>query len=177
MVTKYDYKTWKDRQQNPDTKELGYFKTFLDANKAWSKASLVTKFYANATKGDSTPDVVNKAWDANCKTITADVNQMNCRSYFPKCVGNSGSNSECIAYCNKAMQCVKAVKAACDAANTKDPTNCKPYPAFGPRGGQPDCALLCKEFQNDFVRAQASTGSTLGSFMSVAIAFAITFIM
>ena len=152
-----------------------YLKNTLNANNAWSKANLAPKFYANATKGDSTPDAVSKAWDANCKTIKTDVQQMNCRSYFPKCVLNRGSNSECIAYCNKAMQCVKAVKAACDAANTKDPTNCKPYPDFGPRGGEPDCALLCKENQNDFVKA--STGSTLGSFMSVAIAFAISFIM
>jgi len=175
MVTQLTYKTWKDRQQNTDPKELVYLKNTLNANNAWSKANLAPKFYANATKGDSTPDAVSKAWDANCKSIKTDVQQMNCRSYFPKCVLNRGSNSECIAYCNKAMQCVKAVKAACDAANTKDPTNCKPYPDFGPRGGEPDCALLCKENQNDFVKA--STGSTLGSFMSVAIAFAISFIM
>jgi hypothetical protein len=176
MVTQSGYKTWKDRQQNPDTDEIKYLQSTVSTNKEWSKANLLPQFYANGTKGESTPDAVNKAWDTYCKTITTDVQQMNCRAYFPKCVGNRGSNTECIAYCNKAMQCVKEVNNACAAANTKDPTNCKPYSTFGPRGGSQDCAMLCKDYQNDYVRASSAV-STLGSFMSVAIAFTITFIM
>lgn len=172
MVTQFGYKSWKDRQQNTDTKELKYLEMTVNTINAFSKTNLLPKFYANGTK-DDTKTVVGKAWDANCQTITSDVQQMNCRSYFPKCVGNKGSNSECTAYCNKVMQCVDKVNSACVAAN-KDPTNCKPYATFGPRGGSQNCALLCKEYQNDYV---VDAGSTLGSFMSVAIAFAVTFIM
>merc|ERR1719263_177385 len=100
---------------------------------------------------------------------------MNCRSYFPKCVNNVGSNSECLAHCKSAMLCVTNIQAACVAAYTASndaATKCNQYGNFGPRGGQVDCTQLCKEHQNDFL----SAGSTLGSFMSVAIAFAITFI-
>jgi len=172
MVTKFPYKTWKDRQLNSDAKELGYLRDTVNANNAWSKAVLLPKFYANATKGVSTVAAVNAAWDANCKAT--DMQQMNCRTYFPKCLYNRGDNSECMTYCSKAMECVRKVRAACVDANKKDPSNCKQFAAFGPRAGSDNCADLCREYQNDYV---ADAGSTLGSFMSVAIAFAITFIM
>jgi len=172
VVTTSPFKTWKDRQQNTDASEIPYLKKVVRDNTAWLKANLLPKFY-NETGTLGVP-LIEKAWKDNCDNKRNDIKQMNCLSYFPKCVNNRGSSSLCIAHCKSAMTCVDKVFEACKAANQDNYEEiCKQFSNFGPRGGVSDCEAMCKENQNDFV----SAGSTLGSFMSVAIAIAIAVIM
>jgi len=168
------HKTWKNRVTNSDAIEQGYLQRTVGANTAWSKQILLPKFYATDAKGI---EEINKVWDTNCKTD--DVRKMNCLTNFPKCVGNvgikgAGSNGDCLNYCKKVMLCVTEVQAACVDNNKEDLTKCNKFGTFGPKGGNVDCNALCKENQNDYNR---DAGSTLGLFMSVAIACTIAVIM
>jgi len=170
-VTRSPFKTWKNRQLNSAGAEMAYLQRMVAANKAWSKATLLPKFYAATAQGIP---AIQKAWDDNCNTV--DITQMNCLSYFPKCNANRGDNAGCVNHCQSAMTCVTKVQTACMDANQADSTLCNQYSTFGPRAGIVNCDTLCKENQND-KDLYSSPGSTLGSFMSVAIAIAIAIIM
>lgn len=151
-------------------------KKMVEVNKEWSKESMLSKFYSssakNATRKNVTLGKVAQAWDQNCKS--EDVKQMNCRVFFPKCVGNKGYNTECITYCNKAIECINQVQSACQSANPDDPSACTKFSDWGPEQGNTDCNRLCDRNQNDHVFSAASINAA-GSFAAVAVALILTF--
>lgn len=174
-VTQTTYLTWKDVQTSASTKQAN-LKKMVEVNKEWSKESMLSKFYSssakNATRKNVTLGKVAQAWDQNCKS--EDVKQMNCRVFFPKCVGNKGYNTECITYCNKAIECINQVQSACQSANPDDPSACTKFSDWGPEQGNTDCNRLCDRNQNDHVFSAASINAA-GSFAAVAVALILTF--
>jgi len=142
-----------------------------EADKAWSKASMLSKFYTSNAK-NVTQGKVAQAWDQNCNS--QDAKEMHCRVFFPKCVANQGFNSECITYCNKAIKCITQVQSACESANQGNPSGCKKFSEWGPEQGSTDCNKLCDRNQNDKVFSVASINPA-GSFAALAIALIFTF--
>lgn len=161
------YRTWKNRQQNSDAKEQDFFELAVSDNKAWAKATMLPKFYAATAQGIP---AITAAWDANCNAV--DPKKYYCLRYFPKCQNNQGSNSECMVHCENTMDCVTAVEAACQTANTANTALCISYATFGPNDGRTDCSKLCDDYQNDKLSASSTTTT---SFVAVVTALIVAF--